>query len=104
MEYEHKGTRIEFDPEKCRFSAKIAGAYVRVGSLAAIKKRIDAAQAFDKFHAIVPARGWATKEKYKKTLIVGVKKPTGKSTWSNREKFVDADGKEYEENKYPQNK
>lgn len=54
-QYEHSGIKIDFDENSAQFSATINGKLSRSPSLAAIKKRIDAASAstFKPFKAIV---------------------------------------------------
>ena len=89
MEYEHKGTKIQFSEQSAEFTALIAGKVVRATSLASIKKKIEAANTFQPFNALREVT-WSdkTKANYIEVRVVGIQKPRGKTSWSNRPEWL----------------
>ena len=88
--FEHSGTKIILT-EQGEFTASINGKLVRTPSLDSMKKRIDGANAFQPFPAIVNSRGG----KFEEATVTGIAKPRGKKSWSNGPQFIIQGGKQH---------
>jgi hypothetical protein len=81
VQYEHKGSTIQFDAGTAKFSAKVGGKFVQSSSLAAIKKSIDKAQEFEPFNAL-RSPTWQDKKAagrlYVECRVVGIERARGK--------------------------
>ena len=93
MEYEHNGIKINLD-EDGMFSAFVAGKIQTVASLVVMKKRIDAVCAFMPFKAygeFIEFEAYNLRE----VTVVGIKRPLGRVTQWNKNKWQSDDGLSY---------
>lgn len=91
--FEHKGVKIEFSEGDGKFSATVKGEFIEATSLAGMKKKIEKQDAFTEFSALVRER-WS--DKFSRVTIVGISKPRGTRSWSNKPKWRDSKGGEHQ--------
>lgn len=86
--FEHKGVTISMEDSSGRFTAAINGRFARFPSLAAAKKKIDAANEFVPFPAL--DMEYSTIVEF---TVTGIEKARGRSSWSNPDVWICDDKK-----------
>ena len=84
--FTHNGIEIALNGVG-EFWAVIDGKREKAPSLAAMKKRIDSRDTFKPFDALI----LSYKDEIKQIRVIGITKPSGKRTYSNRPKFIGSD-------------
>lgn len=86
---EHNGVTITIDERTGKFSAFVNGETIETTSLAGMKKKLDGANAFEQFSALIEGR-WGNA--YKPVTVVGIKKPRANASWRDEPEWKLSDG------------